>query len=95
MQAWEISPTGPMFGAKMRLPESDALVSEERVLERAGLSHATFAKHTKLGEGTRRSSRVRPVGWEVCAEEDAVMLRFELPPGSYATSLLREVMKPV
>jgi tRNA pseudouridine13 synthase len=94
MLAWEISPTGPMFGAKMRMPEAAALVSEQAVLERAGLTLATFAPHTKLGEGTRRSARVRPSAWEVCAEEDPVVLRFELPPGSYATALLREVMKP-
>ncbi|HKU43192.1 MAG TPA: tRNA pseudouridine(13) synthase TruD [Polyangiales bacterium] len=93
MQAWEVSPTGPMFGAEMRAARGEALAYEEAVLADAGLSLATFARHVKLGAGTRRSARIRPAAWRVCAEEDAVHLAFELPPGAYATAVLREITK--
>ncbi|HKP59517.1 MAG TPA: tRNA pseudouridine(13) synthase TruD [Polyangiales bacterium] len=93
MLAWEISPTGPMFGPDMRMPAGDALLHEQAILGTAGLSLETFARHAKLGAGTRRSMRVRPAAWRVCAEQDAVTLSFELPPGAYATAVLREVTK--
>lgn len=93
MQAWEVSPTGPMFGAEMREPSGEALAHEQAVLAAAGLDLATFARHVKLGAGTRRSARVRPGAWSACAEEDAVLLAFELPAGAYATAVLREITK--
>jgi tRNA pseudouridine13 synthase len=93
MLAWEVSPTGPMFGGEMRLPEGEALAYETAILANAGLSLELLGKHAKLGEGTRRSARVRPMAWRVCAEQDAVMLTFELPKGAYATAVLREIMK--
>jgi tRNA pseudouridine13 synthase len=93
MQAWEVSPTGPMFGASMRSPEADALAHETTILDESGLSLELLGRHAKLGEGTRRSARVRPTEWRVCAEGDAVLLAFDLPKGSYATAVLREVMK--
>jgi len=46
-------------------------------------------------EGERRPLRV-PVGdiaWELA--ENRLTLGFSLPKGSYATSLLREIIKPV
>ena len=88
----EISPTGPMFGPDMHAA-GDALVHEQAVLAGAGLSLETFARHAKLGAGTRRSMRVRPAAWRVCAEQDALTLSFELPPGAYATAVLREITK--
>lgn len=93
MQAWEVSPTGPMFGSKMRQPEADALAIERAVLERSGLDLEAFARQAKYGEGTRRSARVRPRDCRVCAEPDAVTVGFELPAGAYATAVLREIMK--
>jgi tRNA pseudouridine13 synthase len=93
MHAWEVSPTGPMFGVKMRMPEGLALERERAILERAGLSLDVLGRHAKYGEGTRRAARVRPSDWQVCAEEDAVVVAFALPPGAYATAVMREVTK--
>jgi tRNA pseudouridine13 synthase len=95
MQAWEISPTGPMFGAKMRRPEGEADAREQAILARSGVDIDMLARHAKYGEGTRRSARVRPVdcSCELDQEGSALRLGFELPSGAYATTLLREVMK--
>jgi tRNA pseudouridine13 synthase len=93
MQAWEVSPTGPMFGGEMRMPEADALAHETAILESTGITIELLGRFAKLGEGTRRSARVRPTEWRVCAEQDAVVLAFDLPKGAYATSVLREVTK--
>jgi tRNA pseudouridine13 synthase len=93
MQTWEVSPTGPMFGASMRAPEADALAHEAAILDNSGLTHVLFAQHAKLGEGTRRSARIRPGNWRVCAEDNAVLITFDLPKGAYATAVMREVTK--
>jgi tRNA pseudouridine13 synthase len=94
MQAWEVSATGPMFGASMRPAEAEALAREQAVFESSGLTEAMFAAHAKSGEGTRRAARVRLTDCEVERADVGLRLRFELPSGAYATTVLREVMKP-
>lgn len=94
MAAWEISATGPMFGAEMPHPSAEAERRERAVFERSQLTDEMLAAHVKLGAGTRRAARVRIGACEVEAHEDGLRLRFELPAGAYATSVLREVMKP-
>jgi tRNA pseudouridine13 synthase len=93
MQAWEISATGPMFGASMRRPEAEADTREQAVFQRSGLTQEVLAAHAKLGEGTRRAARVRIAEPQVEAVAEGLRLSFELPSGAYATTLLREVMK--
>ena len=89
-----VSATGPMFGAAMRRPEAEAAEREQAVFERSGLDHAMLTAHAKLGEGTRRPARVRLSSCTVDSDGDALRLQFELPAGAYATTVLREVMKP-
>lgn len=91
--AWEISPTGPIFGAKMRWPEGDAKAREEVLLQEMGLTRAHFAKWKRIAPGTRRLLRipVGKVGRRV--SDDTVSLEFTLPAGSYATILMREILK--
>jgi tRNA pseudouridine13 synthase len=93
MQAWEVSPTGPMFGASMRRPEALADEREQAVFTRSQLDMTMLEKHAKAGEGTRRVARVRPTECDVSAEADGLRLRFNLPAGAYATTLLRELLK--
>ena len=92
--AFEISPTGPMFGCKMKCPEGAVWETEHEILERSGLNLHLFDLPGGLRlEGERRPLRV-PVGdlsWS--AYEDAVTVEFSLPKGSYATSLVREITR--
>jgi len=93
MLDWEISATGPMFGASMRKPEGEAALREEAVFERSGITAEQLAAHAKLGEGTRRAARVRISEPHVEAIDGGLRLSFELPSGAYATTVLREIMK--
>lgn len=91
---FEISPAGPMFGHKLRPAGHDALAREERVLAAEGMTLADFARGGGEAEGTRRAARLRV---EVRAEplDDGYRATFELPKGSYATVVMRELMKGV
>jgi tRNA pseudouridine13 synthase len=94
-----LSVTGPMFGGKMTAPPpgTPAAEREERVLAKEGITPRHFAALGDLAEGTRRPLLVTLRDVEVAAHPEAagaVVLRFQLPPGSYATVVLSEVMKP-
>jgi tRNA pseudouridine13 synthase len=93
-ESFEISPTGPMFGCKMKLPEGLPMQLEERVLREEGLELKRFDLSGGLCmEGERRPLRV-PLGDPLLEmETEALVLEFSLPRGSYATSVLREIMK--
>jgi len=91
--AWEISPTGPIFGAKMRWPEGETRAREEALLREMGLTPAHLGKWKRIAPGTRRFVRV-PVGKVgLRVSQDTVDLDFTLPAGSYATILVREILK--
>jgi tRNA pseudouridine13 synthase len=90
--SFEISPTGPMFGHKLRAPAADALAREERLLAAEGITLAAFEKGGGEAEGTRRAARL-PVDVAVEDLEDGYRTRFELPRGSYATVVLGELVK--
>jgi tRNA pseudouridine13 synthase len=91
--SWEISPTGPMFGASMRSAQGEAGGLELGTMERFGVNAAAFERVHKAGEGTRRVARVRPEGVEVGHDGSALTLAFTLPKGSYATVLVAELTK--
>jgi tRNA pseudouridine13 synthase len=96
--AFEISPTGPLLGCRMTLPDREPLRVEQDVFDRAGLTPADF-RSPRLGKvrGARRPLRVRPDDVELAAGVDEhgahVTVAFTLPAGSFATVLLRELMK--
>lgn len=91
---FEISPSGPLFGCKMKLPTGEPLAMEEGLLQSEGLTCADFDLPGGLRlEGERRPLRV-PLGEaHPLPDNDGIMLEFSLPKGSYATSVLREIMK--
>lgn len=96
--AFEISPTGPLFGRRMTPAEGEPGRIEAQVLEDNGLSPDVIASRGGAQEdGARRPLRV-PLSDAACAagedEHGAFLeLRFELPSGSYATCVLSEVCK--
>ncbi len=90
---FEISPTGPLPGPKMLRPEGEMAELEDAALRDLDLAVEMFGRMPhKTHEGARRPLRV-PVlspGVEVCA--DGLRVAFQLPPGSYATTVLRELL---
>lgn len=89
----EIVVTGPIFGRKMMMPQGVAAEREQRILEEIGLTPESFAAAGKLLEGTRRHNVVWLEDLSGRRDGSDVVLEFTLPAGSYATVLLREVMK--
>ena len=89
----EISPSGPMFGSSMTLPQGEPLAMEEELLQEEGLSLDTLREGGTRLQGERRPLRV-PLGEANTEMSDGgVLLEFSLPRGAYATSVLREIMK--
>lgn len=93
MERWEISATGPMFGARMKAPTSAALLAEQAVLARYGVTLEHFVRVERSGEGTRRPARVRPEQVRLQRDGTDLLLEFSLPPGAYATEIVSELVK--
>jgi len=96
--SFEISATGPIVGYRMSEPTEEPARIEHEVLERFGLKPENFRVEGRLKvKGTRRPLRVKPSEIEVVGGADEhgphVTVAFTLPAGSFATVLLREVMK--
>jgi tRNA pseudouridine13 synthase len=93
LEAFEVSPTGPIFGPKMRAPTHEVAERERVLLAAVGLDPELFQRGRGETEGTRRPYRVRVADPELERLGDAdVRLTFSLPSGSYATELLRELL---
>jgi tRNA pseudouridine13 synthase len=93
MDRFEVSPTGPLFGSKMRWPEGEPLRRERALFERQGLDDAMLARGGNQLLGTRRAYRVQAQDGVVEEVDGGLRLSFSLPRGAYATSLLRELLK--
>ncbi|MBR9681011.1 MAG: tRNA pseudouridine(13) synthase TruD [Candidatus Altiarchaeota archaeon] len=76
--------TGPVFGNKLRLATDKAGELEQNILYEEGLELKDFP-----GDGRRRPLFIKPIGFEI----NNKTLKFFLPKGSYATTLLREISK--
>jgi tRNA pseudouridine13 synthase len=63
------------------------------VLRDAGLTPGSFSGFGKLLQGTRRHNVVYPGELALQLENGCAQLAFTLPAGSYATVLLREILK--
>jgi len=74
----------------MDRPTGAAEAREEAVLAEASLDRAFFDRIGALAEGTRRLARVLVEDLSVTAEGDALLFRFTLPSGAYATVVMRE-----
>ncbi|HOI40601.1 MAG TPA: tRNA pseudouridine(13) synthase TruD [Methanobacterium sp.] len=96
IKEFQAHPSAPLFGSKVPLAGGKLGEMEQKILEEEDLKLKDFmvSKMPKLGShGIRRSIRFKI--WDVSAEktEDGVIVGFSIPKGSYATSVLREVMK--
>ena len=88
-----ISPTGPMFGAKMRWPEGAPRELEQSVLDAALGNPERLEGLRHLGEGTRRALRIMVSELTVETLEEtqsghSLAVCFVLPKGGYATTVL-------
>ena len=92
-EKWEISPTGPMFGRKMKQSTGVVQEMQRAAVESLGVRPEDFDSET----GTRRPLRVKPIDTTLAAGSDEhgghITVAFTLPAGSFATVLLRELMK--
>lgn len=89
----ETVPAGPMFGQRTYPAKADAAEREAHVLSDNGLAPTAFHGFGKLMSGTRRQNLVYLDDLATEWEPDGLRMTVTLPAGSYATVLLREVMK--
>ena len=91
--AFEISPTGPIFGTRVIEPAGEVALREKAALELRGicLTNLRSPKGIRL-RGARRALRVRPDNARMRDFPGGFWLEFELPPGSYATVLIQTVL---
>jgi tRNA pseudouridine13 synthase len=90
----EISPTAPLYGHKVKLATGQAGILEESLLDKESLRLTDFKLSAGLAmAGERRPIRVPLQDVATEAQGADLILAFTLPRGSFATSVLREVMK--
>jgi tRNA pseudouridine13 synthase len=91
--AFEISPTGPIFGSRVIEPAGEVALREKAALELRGicLTELRPPRGIRL-RGARRALRIRPDNARMRDFSGGFWLDFELPPGSYATVLIRAVL---
>lgn len=89
---FEISPSGPLFGPKTLLAEDEPGQRERAILAARGLTVDDFRLPGLKLQGARRPFRIElkdaKTWWD-----DGLMISFELQPGSYATTVMAEIMK--
>ena len=87
--ALEISSTAPLHGRKIMAAQHQALALETEVLSLFDLNWTHFADR----KGARRITRIKLEETKLEATEDGYWVSFSLPKGSFATTVLREIMK--
>lgn len=87
---FDLHPGGPLCGAGGLAAEGEA----QAVIEAALASCGEWVEKLEAAglEGAWRSLRVKPLDWRAEIRENDLSLAFELPPGSYATAVLRELV---
>lgn len=93
----DIAVTGPMFGWDMKCGAEATLSRhrEDELLRSEGLTLQSFEHLAKLARGTRRSISVEVLAPTVeVMDPSSLKISFSLPAGSYATTIVRELVKP-
>lgn len=95
LERFEVSPAGPLVGRKLVDARGEAGKLERSVLESLGAGGPGILdglEGLKL-YGSRRPYRVRMKGESLRPEKEGLRLFFTLPPGAYASEVLRELTK--
>ena len=94
-ERFEISPTGPLFGSRASWASGEPGMIEEGCVAELGATPESLVEAAAACgfRGERRSLRVRLEELDWSLHETELTLTFTLPPGAYATSVLRELMK--
>jgi tRNA pseudouridine13 synthase len=88
----DVVPTGPIVGPKMRSAALRALELESEAMSELGLTAESFRAFGRFAQGARRDLLVWPEETEAeQRSENTLTVGFVLPPGSYATALIREL----
>ena len=92
---FEISPTGILFGSRVSWADGEPGRIEEAVMTDAGTTRDALVAAAKASgfRGERRALRIHLSELDWSLDGSALTLSFVLPPGAYATSVLRELMK--
>lgn len=87
--------TGPLFGDKTPLPGDESWRRELAFLQAAGWDWPTFCRQARRLRlhGARRTYWQKPRNFQLNLAANGLLLSFSLPPGSYATSLVRELTR--
>ena len=89
----EISPSGPLYGFKLTQAQGIPGEIEQQVLAQEGLDLEDFRLRGLKLKGARRPLRF-PLSEAVVEQEGHdLVVSFSLPPGCYATVVLREMIK--
>jgi len=92
---FEISPTGILFGSRVSWADGEPGLIERTVVSENGMTPEGLTQGAKTCgfRGERRPLRVRLDGIEWALDDNVLTVNFVLPPGAYATNVLRELMK--
>ena len=92
--AFEISPSGPIFGYKMRQPLGKIQEMEDSLLKSEGVRLDAFRKVAGIRlPGTRRAFRMKLESHKVEKVNHGIKVCFTLPVGGYATVVVSELYK--
>lgn len=96
IDTFKANPTSPLYGTKVPFAEGEVGKMEKEVLNNYNLNKSDFEcpKMPKLGSyGLRRSMRFQV--WDTKTEviDNGISVEFSINKGSYATAVLREIMK--
>jgi tRNA pseudouridine13 synthase len=91
--AGQIVYTGPIFGFKMRAAQNKAGETETALLDSYNLTPEAF--RPLRAPGSRREAILYPPDMTITEADEGLRFLFTLPSGAYATTVLREFIKPL
>jgi tRNA pseudouridine13 synthase len=92
---FEISPSGILFGSRVSWASGEPGEIEQTVVTEAGTTREQLVQAARACgfRGDRRPLRIQLTELKWSLEGSVLTVSFALPPGAYATSVLRELLK--